>query len=157
MRRRCEIGIRQAIASKPVSVADQIADIAQMITYIRARRAHAVHIGCAAASRRGHESFIDFLRHKPIRHFVKKLMMKPVKEPPHFDTLEGRIGEEPVIAQPMPMDVVKIFGDCSRAGNNFAGVSDKDRRLPRRIEHQELFSPRKCLFFDQSRVDSIFA
>jgi hypothetical protein len=157
MRRRCEIGIGQTIARKPVSVPDQIADIAQMIADVGARRAHKFHIRRAAPRRCGHESFIDFFRHKPVRDFTEEFLMKPVEQAADLDAFMRRIRQKPVIAQRMAVDLVEIFGKRAGARHHGAAILDPNRRLSRRIQNQEIFAPLIDLFFEKRGFEAVFA
>ncbi len=82
--------------------------------------------------------------------------MKPVEQPPDFDALMRRMGQQAVIAKDMPIDLIKIFGERAGAWYDRAAVFDEDGRLPCWVHHQEVFAATIGLFFDERRFDAIF-
>ena len=73
---RCEIGIGQCVAGQPFALVDQVTQIAQMVTHIRARCTDRRHVGRSATGAGRHEALVDLLMHEiapsPRRRIFRK-------------------------------------------------------------------------------------
>ena len=156
MRRGGKISMRQPVSGKPIPVARQIADIAQMGADIDPRRMHEIHVGPAAALLARHVSLINLFGDEPIRDFMEEFLGKPIEQPAHLGAGGGVIRQKPVPAQGEAARLVEIFGDRPWARKDHAGFFNENRRLPSRIEDEEIPSALEGLFFDEFRLDGIF-
>ena len=156
MRRGGEIGMRKPVSGEPFPVACQVTNIAQMGADIDPRRMHEIHVGPAAALLARHESLIDLFGDEPIRDFMEEFLTEPIEQPAHFRAGARILGQQPVFAQGETPRLVEIFGDRPGARDDRPGLFNENRRLPGRIEDEEIPPARECLFLDKFRLDRIF-
>jgi hypothetical protein len=156
MRRGGEVGMRQPVSSEPIPVARQVTNIAHVGADIDPRRMHEIHVRPAAALLAGHESLIDLFGDEPIRYFMEEFLTEPIEQPAHLRAGTRILGQQSVSAQGKAAGLVEIFGDRPGARDDRSGLFNEYRRLPGRIEDEEIPSALERFFFDEFRLDGIF-
>ena len=157
MGRRREVGVGQPVAGQPVARLDQVADVAQMIAQIGARRSHRLHVRAAAAVLGAHEALVDLFPDEPLARFVEELDVEPVHQPARLGAPGRIVGQKPTVAEAEPARLVEIFGDDLGARQDGAIVLDHHRRRAFRRHQQKFAPPLPGPLLDQLRLDSHFA
>jgi len=80
---------------------------------------------------------------------MEEFFGKPIEQPAHLGAGGGVVRQKPVPAQGEAARLVEIFGDRPWAREDHAGFFNENRRLPSRIEDEEIPSALEGLFFDE--------
>jgi hypothetical protein len=151
---RREIRISQTVAGQPWPGREQITDIMQVVTHIRAGGPDHARIGRPAAGLRVHEALVDLLGDEVARHLVVELGQEPVEQAAHLDALGRLRRQEPPLAEPAAAGLVEVFGDDGGAGDEEPLPVHEHRRGAGRIDGQELGAPLPRPLLAQLRLDA---
>src|SRR5579863_10585504 len=94
MRRCGKVSIGQAGAGKPVTLADEPADIAQMVFSVASRRPQDLGVGRPPAAIARDEALIDALAHESAAGFGEKLIVEPAHQPANLDAIGRWLGQK---------------------------------------------------------------
>ena len=151
VRRRGKVRIGQAVAGEPVALANEPADIAQMISNVAARRPHRLGIGRSAAAAGRDESLVDALHDQRAAHLLEELVVEPAHQPAHLDARAGVARHQPRLRELCSARLVEVFGDDRRPGNRRHALFHQHRRRSRRIEDEKLLAPVPDPLLDEPR------
>ncbi len=151
VRRRGQIGIGQAVAGKPVALADEPADIRQMVSNIAPCRPHGIRIGRAAPAPGRDKALVDALHHQCAARLREKLVVEPAHQAADLDAFSRFARHEPELGDRRPMRLVEIFGDDGRPRNRRHAFFDQDRGRSRGIEREKFLAPLPDPLLDEPR------